>query len=117
MSAADLAAKKMLLPFINELSFIEIALAARGNPSGGGLASSNPIAKDAINLFQSSYLFTEGLSSLGKATGTIPRNPSPRRSPRKVLQPHAPDSFALYEARSAVVTLSRYLLLNIAIVE
>lgn len=28
MSAADLAAKKMLLPFISELSFIEIALAA-----------------------------------------------------------------------------------------
>ena len=28
MSPADLAAKKMLLPFINELSFIEIALAA-----------------------------------------------------------------------------------------
>ncbi|CAM9206188.1 unnamed protein product, partial [Scytosiphon promiscuus] len=27
LSAADLAAKKMLLPFINELSFIEIALA------------------------------------------------------------------------------------------
>lgn len=28
MNAAELAAKKMLLPFINELSFIEIALAA-----------------------------------------------------------------------------------------
>lgn len=27
MGAADLAAKRLLLPFINELSFVEIALA------------------------------------------------------------------------------------------
>lgn len=30
MDAADLAAKKLLLPFINELSFVEIALAEVG---------------------------------------------------------------------------------------
>eukprot|EP00903_Cladosiphon_okamuranus_P012921 g12064.t1 len=83
MDAADLAAKKLLLPFINELSLVEIALAERGNPSGGGLASSNTLAKDAIALFQSSYLFREGMDSLGKATGAVWRQGSPGRCPRQ----------------------------------
>lgn len=43
----------------------------RGNPSGGDLAPSNSDAKDAVTLFQSSYIFTEGLDSLGKATGAM----------------------------------------------
>ncbi len=44
------------------------------------------MARDAINLFQSSYLFTEGLDSLRKATGTVARKVSPERSHRKQVR-------------------------------
>lgn len=40
----------------------------RGNPSGVGLAPSNTVAIDAMDLFQSSYLYRDGLDSLEKAT-------------------------------------------------
>lgn len=38
---------------------------------------------DAVSLFQSSYLFREGLESLGKATGSLLRKDSPVRSKRE----------------------------------
>lgn len=45
-------------------------LSKRGNPSGGNLAPFSPDAQDALSLFQSSYLFREGVGSLVKATGS-----------------------------------------------
>lgn len=57
-----------LLPLA--LQFCCAPLLKRHNPSGGNLAPSNADAQNAASLFQSSYLFREGVDSLRKITGT-----------------------------------------------
>ena len=65
------------------LSCLSVIPCQRGNPSGVGLAPSNTVAKDAMNLYRSSYLYTEGLSSLGKATAASSSRHSSSNSPSR----------------------------------